>query len=69
MTVTHHPDPASVDDGEGSMADQVLGAVLVDPDALHADGSVQRTHETQTVYFISTQNVLSLNSSRFECVN
>ncbi len=37
MTVTHHLDPALVDDGEGAVAQQLLVGVLVDAQAVHDD--------------------------------
>ena len=37
--MTYQLDAATVDDGEGAVADQVLGRVLVDAHALHLDST------------------------------
>ena len=57
---THHTDPASVDDREGPMADEVLRAVLVDPDALHADGAEDSRDEDLLVHFNADPLVFEL---------
>ena len=35
--LAYHFEPAPVDDGEGAVADEVLGGVLVDPHRLHPE--------------------------------